>query len=149
MGSRGQILHLMNMYGFAIDTGDIDGFAGLFEHGEWGMEGTPAFVGKQQFLEALANVRIYPDGTPRTRHVTSNVELDIDEDGGMAKGQCYVTVFQQTDEFPLQAIFSGHYFDEFERVAGSWRFKKRLIRYLLVGDMSAHLKTVSDILPSA
>ncbi len=149
MNAREEIVHLMNMYGFTIDTGDLDSFAGLFEHGQWGMEGAEPYVGKQQFLEALSNVRIYEDGTPRTKHVTANVDLTIDEDSGTAKSQCYVTVFQQTEDFPLQAIFSGHYFDEFERVDGSWRFKKRDIRYNLVGDMSAHLKTPANMVPNA
>jgi hypothetical protein len=147
MSSREEILHLMNLYGFTIDTGDLDGFAGLFEHGEWGMEGADPFVGKQQFLEALSNVIIYENGTPRTKHVTASVDLEIDDAAGTAKSQCYVTVFQQTDKFPLQAIFSGHYFDEFECEEGCWRFKKRHIKYQLVGDMSAHLKTVGDIVP--
>ncbi|MGR9089816.1 MAG: nuclear transport factor 2 family protein [Gammaproteobacteria bacterium] len=147
MSAREDILHLINMYGFTIDTGDLDGFAGLFEHGEWGMEGTKPFVGKQEFREALSNIIIYEDGTPRTKHVTANIDLSIDKKSGKARSQCYVTVFQQTDEFPLQAIFSGHYFDEFRRVRGKWRFKKRHIRYRLVGDMTAHLKTVSDIVP--
>ena len=74
-------------------------------------------------------------------------DLDIDETAGTAKSQCYVTVFQQTDAFPLQAIFSGHYFDDFERVNGKWRFKKRHIKHQLVGDMSAHLKTIGEIVP--
>jgi hypothetical protein len=149
MSSREEILSLMNTYGFTIDTGDLDSFAGLFEHGEWGINGSQPFVGKKQFLDALQNVKIYEDGTPRTKHVTANVELDIDEVAGTATSQCYVTVFQQTDDFPLQAIFSGHYFDDFEKVNERWRFKKRDIRYNLVGDMSAHLKNVADIVPNA
>jgi SnoaL-like domain len=147
MSSREEILHLMNMYGFTIDTGDLDGFAGLFEHGEWGMEGAEMFAGKEQVLAVTKNVRVYEDGTPRTKHVTANVDLEIDEETGTAKSQCYVTVFQQTEAFPLQAIFSGHYFDDFERAEGGWRFKKRLLRYILVGDMSAHLKEPASILP--
>ena len=147
MSSRDEILHLMNMYGFTIDTGDLDGFAGLFEHGEWGMDGAEPFRGKREFLEALDNVIIYENGTPRTKHVTANVELEIDDQSEKAKSQCYVTVFQQTDTFPLQAIFSGHYFDDFERMNGMWCFKRRHIKYQLVGDMSAHLKTIGEIVP--
>lgn len=146
MNAGEQILHLINDYCFKIDTGDIEGFAGLFEHGEWAVEGAAPIAGKQRHLEALSHLRIYADGTPRTRHVTSNVDLTIAEDGLSAKGQCYVTVFQRTDEFPLQVIFSGHYFDEFQCVGGAWRFRKRLIRYPLYGDMTAHLKVPPDIL---
>ena len=32
-------------------------------------------------------------------------------DTGDLDGQCHLTVFQQTTDLPLQAIFSGHHFD--------------------------------------
>lgn len=146
MDSRDQIFHLMNLYGFMIDTGDFEGFAELFAHGEWTMEGGASATGKDQLLAGFANVRVYEDGTPRTRHITTNVDLVIDETAGAAKSQCYVTVFQQTSEFPLQAIFSGHYFDDFERIDGVWWFKKRLIRFQLVGDMTAHVQSPSKLI---
>jgi hypothetical protein len=149
MSAREEILHLMNRYGFTIDTGDLDGFASLFAHGAWEMEGAKPNIGKQDVLAALSNVKIYEDGTPKTKHVTSNVDLTINESAGTASSECYVTVFQQTEDFPLQAIFCGHYFDNFERVNGSWRFAKRLIRHMLAGDMSAHLKVPSDTVPKA
>ena len=147
--AKEEIQSLMNRYSFTIDTGDLDGFASLFEHGEWTMEGAPPNVGKQHLLELLSNVIIYDDGTPRTKHVTASIELDINEQAGTASSQCYVTVFQQTDDFPLQAIFSGHYFDDFECVDGKWRFKKRLIRHQLIGDMTAHIKTPTNVVPAA
>jgi hypothetical protein len=59
-----------------------------------------------------------------------------------------VTVFQQTDGFPLQPVFSGHYFFDFTRVNGAWRFTKREIRSGLVGDLSAHLKAPSETAPN-
>ena len=149
MSAREDILHLLNRYGFAIDTGDLDGFASLFEHGSWEMEGAAPLIGKQSALAMLSNVKIYQDGTPKTKHVTSNVDFSINEAAGTASSECYVTVFQQTDEFPLQAIFSGHYFDQFERVNDSWRFTRRVIRHALVGNMSAHLKVPSDVVPKA
>ncbi len=139
MGAAQEITQLMNRYGFTIDTGDLDGFAGLFEHGEWHIEGMKPRLGKPDMLDWAKNVRVYADGTPRTKHITANVNLDIDGKAGTAKSQCYVTVLQQTDTFPLQVIFSGHYFDDFERVDGAWRFARRVVRYALVGDMSAHL----------
>ena len=149
MSAREEILHLINRYAFTIDTGDLEGFASLFEHGEWIKEGGELIAGRQQVLEAISRIRIYEDGTPRTKHVTSNIDLTIDEESGTAKSECYVTVFQQTEGFPLQPIFSGHYFFNFAHVDGSWRFKKRMIRYGLVGDLSAHLKAPSEIVPDA
>jgi len=140
MNDREEILHLINRYCYAIDTGDIEGFAGLFEHGQFAMEGVEPVIGKQAMLDFLKRTRIYPDGTPRTRHVTTNVDLKIDKDKGTATSQCYVTVFQQTEDLPLQPIFSGHYFDDFECVDGTWRFASRLVRSTLVGNMSAHVE---------
>lgn len=141
MAARDEINHLINQYGFTIDTGDLEGFANLFEHGQWMMEGAEPFDKQAIIDNVVSDVKIYEDGTPRTKHVTTNVDLKIDEDAGTAKSECYVTVLQQTHEFPLQSIFSGHYFDDFERVDGNWRFARRLIRYPLPGDLSAHLKT--------
>ena len=149
MDSRTQITHLINQYGFTIDTGDLQGFAQLFENAEWTVEGTEPRVGTQQVLDALSTVRIYEDGTPRTKHIVSNLDLEIDEVNNSAKSQCYVTVFQQTNDFPLQAIFCGHYFDRFQWVGGVWQFSQRMIRYMMVGDLSAHLNEPESVVGGA
>jgi len=146
MSAREEILHLINRYTFTIDTGDLEGFASLFEYGEWIMKDAEPIVGRQQVRQAISRIRIYEDGTPRTKHVTSNIDINVDEDSGTATSECYVTVFQQTDGFPLQPVFSGHYFFDFARVDGAWRFTKREIRNGLVGDLSAHLKAQSEII---
>ena len=79
MSARDDILHLLNRYAFTIDTGDLDGFADLFAHGEWRMANGELLTGRQQIREALARIRIYADGTPRTKHVTSNIDVTVDE----------------------------------------------------------------------
>jgi len=149
MSAREEILHLINRYAFTIDTGDLEGFASLFDHAAWIMKDAEPITGRQQVLEAISRIRMYADGTPRTKHVISNIDIDVDEESGTAKSECYVTVFQQTEGFPLQPIFSGHYFFDFEHVDGYWRFKRRVIRHGLVGDLSAHLKTPSEIILNA
>jgi hypothetical protein len=149
MSPRNEIMSLINSYAFTFDAGDRERFAGFFEHGEWTVEGSPPNHGTDEVLAATAGVQIFDDGTTRTKHLTTNVELDIDEDAGTATGQCYLSVFQQTDDFPLQPIFVGHYFDEFERVDGVWRFSRRVIRNPLVGDLSGHLAVPSDVVPGA
>ena len=145
MSAREEIVHLMNRYVFTFDTGDINEFAELFEHGEWAVEGTPSRLGKQGALDMFANIKLYADGTPKTKHLMSNVDLRIDETAGTASSECYITVLQQTPNFPLQTIFCGHYFDNFERVGDHWRFAKRVIRSPLVGDLSAHVKELSSV----
>ena len=83
--------------------------------------------------------RLYEDGTPRTRHVTTNVAVEVDDDAGTAAARAYYTVFQQTDELPLQPIIAGHYHDTFHRVDGEWCFDTREMFVDLNGDLSHHL----------
>ena len=58
MSAREDILHLINRYTFTIDTGDLEGFASLFAHGEWITEGGEAIVGRQPVREAISRIRI-------------------------------------------------------------------------------------------
>jgi hypothetical protein len=82
-------------------------------------------------------LRIYPDGTPRTRHVMANVIIEPDGPAHARSTSC-VMVFQQTAGFPLQPIIGGDYADRFQKVDGEWRFVERRIRNDQVGDLSAH-----------
>ncbi len=142
MSDKEEIMSLLNRYSHTVDGGDIDGFVALYDKGEWYVADTPPNRGsKAVFDNVLSKVIIYADGTPRTRHVNSNIELQIDEKDGTAAGQRYVTVLQQTDSLPLQAIFSGHYHDEFVKENGKWRFAKTVIHRPLVGDISQHLRS--------
>ncbi|HEX4225523.1 MAG TPA: nuclear transport factor 2 family protein, partial [Pseudonocardiaceae bacterium] len=81
----------------------------------------------------------YPDGTPRTQHVTTNIAIDVD--GDQATATSYVTVFQAvTDLLALQPIASGRYRDTFTRHNGQWRFVERRASMPLLGDVSHHLR---------
>ena len=138
--SRATILRLMNEYCFRIDAGDLDGFAGLFEHGSFHVRGDPAGAhhGSAAVRGLLVNVTLY-DAKPHTKHVMSNVQIDVDESGNSATAQSYITVFQALPpDFPLQAIFIGHYYDVFEQSGDGWRFKSREISPDLIGDLSRH-----------
>ena len=138
--SREEIVHLMNSYTYLIDHGDLAGFAALFDSGLWGAEEGPLITG-QQMLEMLErDLIIYPDGTPRTRHVLSNVSVEFDLAKERASSTSYISLYQQTDDFPLQVIFSGEYHDEFARISGAWRFVTRIVKHPFYGDMSRHMK---------
>ena len=143
MNAIEEIRKLMNQYCYFIDNGDFEAFGRLFEHAVWIAEG------QEPGEDSLSNIIIYADGTPRTKHISSNVTIEVDEAAGTAKGHSYVTVFQQPEAFPLQPIFSGKYFDEFEHVEGNWRFARREIKNSLIGDMTAHLKNPSATIPGA
>ena len=138
--SKEAIAQLMNEYCYRIDAGDLEGFAALFENGSFGILGDPAGpdIGKAAVRETLQNVILY-DGKPCTKHVMSNVQIELDESGKTATAQCYMIVFQAIpNKLPLQAIFGGHYHDRFARGAGGWYFVERAISPDLLGDLSLH-----------
>jgi len=128
-------------YAERVDLGDFEGVAALFEHATYRAEHGGEITSQEGAAAVLATftamVRKYPDGTPRTKHVTTNLMVEVD--GDTATSRCYYTVFQQTDELPLQPIIGGRYHDRFERVDGVWRFADRLIFSDLIGDLSRHL----------
>ena len=79
------------------------------------------------------------DGSPCTRHVVTNVVIEL-RGADRAEARSYFTVFQALPDFPLQPIIAGRYHDAFERVDGVWRFADRLILSDLIGHLSRHLR---------
>ncbi|BBX53441.1 nuclear transport factor 2 family protein [Mycolicibacterium poriferae] len=139
------IENLVYTYAERIDAGDLDGVAALFAHGRiCGVEDGPP----ETVFEGTARVRqmyematrLYDDGTPKTKHFTTNVRIDVDEDAGTARASAYYCVTQATPELPLQVIVTGHYRDTFHRVDGAWWFDSRTMYVDQVGDTSRHLK---------
>jgi 3-phenylpropionate/cinnamic acid dioxygenase small subunit len=140
-----EISNLIYTYAELLDTGDLDGVAGLFAHGRiCGMEDGPpetVFTGTARVREMYEMAtRIYEDGTPKTKHNTTNVRLDVDEAMGTASSTSYYNVMQATPDLPLQVIVTGHYKDTFQRVDGAWWFDTRTMFVDQVGDVSHHLK---------
>jgi hypothetical protein len=134
------VLRLMNEYCYRIDAGDKAGFAKLFEQGTFVLQGDPdgGDTGAAAVLKMLENVILY-DGKTHTKHVMSNIQIDIDASGEKATAQSYITVFQAVPPaFPLQPIFIGYYYDNFVKVGSDWRFSRREISPDLLGDLSFH-----------
>jgi ketosteroid isomerase-like protein len=140
-----EIENLVYTYAELIDAGDLDAVAELFTHGRiCGMEDGPpetVFEGTTRVRQMFEGaVRLYDDGTPRTKHLTTNVQLHVYESAGTAQGSAYYCVTQATPDLPLQIIVTGHYNDTFQRVDGTWWFDTRVMFIDQVGDTSHHLK---------
>jgi uncharacterized protein (TIGR02246 family) len=130
------------VYGYAerIDAGDLAGVAALFTDGVFRSERGGRYEGAAAVRAVLEKlVKLHDDGTPRTKHVTTNLIVEIDGDAATARS--YFTVLQQTATIPLQLIVAGRYHDRFVRVDGRWRFADRLIHMDLVGNLGDHLRT--------
>ncbi len=136
---RDEIAALIHRYAECIDGGDFDGIATLFEHATV-RSGEHAFSGYDVLRDLWSGmVRIYDNGTPLTKHVISNVTIEVDPGEDRATARSYVTVLQaKPPEFPLQIIVSARHHDTFGRIDGVWRFTERIDITDLVGDMSWH-----------
>ena len=137
-----QIENLIYRYAQRIDAGDLEGVAQLFCNAEIV---SPAHnvtrTGYDEVLQMYQlSCRLYPEtGTPLTKHLTTNVIIDIDQGGTVAHAHSYYTVIQATEALALQPIISGRYQDEFRKVGAVWEFARREMLVDLLGDCSAHL----------
>lgn len=135
------IAALIYTYAERLDAGDFDGVAALFAQATFHSDRRPEVRrGTQQVLEVYRSTVAVYDGSPCTKHVTTNVMIDIDEGGTTAAARSYFTVMQARPELPLQVIIAGRYHDRFARTDGTWHFTDRLIFVDLVGDLRFHLK---------
>lgn len=136
-----RIENLLYTYAELIDAGDLDGLADLFAHGR--IQAAPdTVVEGRDAVRALyeSSTRLLDDGTPKTKHITTNAIIEVDEEADAATSRSYYTVTQATDELPLQPIITGRYHDTFRRIDGVWWFDTREMLVDQVGDLSHHLK---------
>jgi 3-phenylpropionate/cinnamic acid dioxygenase small subunit len=139
-----EIENLIYTYAERIDAGDLEGVAELFAHGRIAVspESLPeqCFEGEDRVLALYrGSTRIHQDGSPHTKHVTTNSIIEVGEAGDAASARSYYTVFQRAEGLPLQPIICGRYHDSFQRIDGRWWFDTRIIIVDLAGDLSRHL----------
>ncbi len=139
MNDERAIERLIFSYAERLDAGDLEGLADLFADASYGGPDAGSFVkGRDAVLAIMRSiVRIHPDGTPRTAHVTTNVSVETG--GGSATARSRFTVFQAVEGLALQPIAAGRYHDRFVEDETGWRFAERRIFTDLVGDVSQHL----------
>lgn len=135
------ITNLLYRYAECIDLADFDGIESLFADAVMTNEG---FAGEIRGGSAIGAIyrnfnKVHSDGTLRTRHVTTNAIVDVDESADVASCRSYFLVVQATESVALQPIVSGRYHDRFARVDGEWRFSHRHILMEGVGDVRDHL----------
>lgn len=133
------IANLLYRYAEFMDAGELEAAAELFKHARVKSQG--GLQGQAEILDSWRRwVKIYPCGTPRTKHVITNPIIEVDEDANTASCRSYYTVLQATETLPLQVIAAGRYHDNFECVDGTWRFSYRDYSLLdLQGNLSDHL----------
>jgi 3-phenylpropionate/cinnamic acid dioxygenase small subunit len=138
---RAGIVALVHEYAERLDAGDLDGVAALFEHATWRSDTTgQSLHGIDEVRRVYDRVVLY-DGSPRTRHLITNLVVSLRPDATTAGARCYFTVLQGVvPGEPIQVILTGRYVDRFEQTGGRWRFADRLFVTDQVGDLSRHFR---------
>jgi hypothetical protein len=136
-----QIRNLLGAYTERMDLGDFDGLGEIFSRAKLtDFEGRPVAEGHDAVRDSYTNGTQMYDGRPGTKHVTTNVQIEVDEDAGTAWAKSAYVVFQATPNLPLQPIITGRYHDDFARDDdGRWYFTRRRFAIDTVGDLSQHL----------
>ena len=134
------IERLIATYAELVDAGDFAAVGLLLADATF-TGGAGSVSGRDAIEKMLRdNVIVYDDGTPRTKHVTTNLALDVDDEASTAVSRSYFTVLQALPDVALQPIISGRYYDRFGRNERQWRFAERRVQTDLVGDVSRHLR---------
>ena len=135
-----EIRNLLGRYCEVMDAGDWAGLGALFAHGRLtdGSDNEVA-AGADAVARLYEGLVLLHDGSPRTRHLTTNPVVEVDGDAATCRSS--FAVLQQVGDGPLVPVAAGRYRDRFTRGDGAWRFAKRAFHLDQVGDTSQHLAT--------
>jgi 3-phenylpropionate/cinnamic acid dioxygenase small subunit len=141
--SYGAIENLIATYAEVVDDGDFAGVATLLAEATF--TGAAGSVSDPGAIEHMLrdNIIVYDDGAPRTKHVATNIVVELDDAAAVAASRCYFTVLQALPDMALQPIVAGRYHDRFERRDGRWRFVERRVLTDLVGNVTHHLRNAT------
>ena len=81
---------------------------------------------------------------PGTKHVCTNAIIEFDPSGARAAVRSYFLAQQQFDDFPLQPVAAGRYYDTVELVDGEWRIASREVLLDFTGDTSRYVTSGVD-----
>ena len=127
MTDRDEITALVYRYAELLDGGDIDGVVALFADATWRSAATGTVLRSPEEIRAVYEGIMPDDGTPLTRHLMSNLTIDLVDGADEATGRCYYTVLQGRDAGePIETIVAGRYVD---------RYRPRLRRLALRGPL--------------
>ena len=70
--SEKEITNLLYRYAECVDSGDFGGAARLFEHAELRVRPNDVVSAERILTRWRRMIILYPDGTPRTKHVVTS-----------------------------------------------------------------------------
>ena len=136
MSDEAAITVLVHSYARLLDGSDVDAVVALFEHSTWRSEpGGAVRRGPAEIRPVYERLTAHHRG--RTKHLLTNLSIDVHPRTDTASSHCYWTVLVAAGTGGrIEISLSGQYADTFEKVDGVWRFTDRLITVDLNGEPS-------------
>jgi 3-phenylpropionate/cinnamic acid dioxygenase small subunit len=132
MSDLDDISALVHSYARLLDGGDIDAVVALFEHSTWrSLPNGSTLRGAE--VRPVYEQLMARQGGDRTKHLITNLNIDVDANGMTARAHCYWTVLHAGPGQPVTINLSGQYADRFVKADQRWRFADRLITVDLHG----------------
>lgn len=140
MDSYHAISDVLARYTQLVDAGDFEGVGAHLAHctlssGATGRQwsGAAAISGMYR-SEVIVDER----GSPRTKHLTTNVVIEIDDADTHASAQSSFVVLQ-AGPAGIAVLCAGRYEDELARIDGTWQLVRRHMIMDLEGDLGDNL----------
>lgn len=139
MTAHEEIRNLLGRYCEVMDAGDWAALGALFASGRLADgQGNEVAAGATAVAGLYAGMVVLHDGSPRTRHLTTNPVIEVSGDEATCRSS--FAVLQQVGDGPLVPVAAGRYRDRFLRTDGAWHFAERAFSLDQVGDLTAHLR---------
>jgi len=143
MTSEDAIRNLLFHYCELMDAGDLERVADVFAKAVIvGADGAQLAHGRDEVLAMYrsGNRAERTSGGRRSKHVNTNVLVEVDEEADRAISRSYWVLLVSTSlEEPVRAIMAGTYHDTFARTDGAWHFTERVYGVDLVGSEAGAL----------
>jgi 3-phenylpropionate/cinnamic acid dioxygenase small subunit len=127
MDDRDEITALVHRYAELLDGGDLEGLVDLFSRATWRSATTGAVRRTPEEIRAVYEGLMPAEGRPRTRHVITNLVIDMARGADEATGRCSYTVLQAAEPSqPIRVLVAGRYDDRYRHGVDGWHLTDRL-----------------------
>ncbi|HSW06742.1 nuclear transport factor 2 family protein [Aquabacterium sp.] len=144
---RFAIEDLFAVFHWALDTGDVEGFADCFVDGGrmrlQSQRGELRYRGRDELIAMAETLRAW-DRFPGCQHFAGQLLIELDDDGQAGRARSFCLVAESRGEAPYALRFAGRSDDRLRRRNGRWLFEERQVRLWQGESMVNHLLLVDD-----
>ena len=130
-----------------LDGGDMDGVVELFADADWRSDATGEVRRGPRRSKPSTTASCSTTARPRTRHLMTNLTIDLVDGADEASGRCYYTVLQGVDAgAPIETILAGRYHDRYRRTAGRLAVRRAAVpSSISPADQSRHFPSRNEV----